>query len=372
MLLEFVEYIKEAVSTHIEHPEDLVFADGSKGAARALQALNFVIAQPKNVTIKWDGYPALIFGRNHDGQLLVVDKHMFTKRDGTGRQVVGVDQFMAYDQARGVNRADLYETLAALWPAFEQAVPAGMQGYYWGDLLWAGVPTIQDGKYTFKPNTVTYRVPVASTLGKRISKSVGGIVVHQYFPDFDSPPQVISGTGELNLQSSLCILTPDMKDKVILKNPVQQIKQAQAALQKYGAAVDALVDPISLSSIKCTDLPGLMKQYVNARVRGVTQSFYEWVPAKLSLPKQSRLFGEDKTGYLYQNDAGVQGAFAIWEALESVKNSIVQQLDSQQKTIEASVGNVPSGEGYVVSTPSGLIKLVNRAGFSAANFAKNM
>jgi hypothetical protein len=55
-----------------------------------------------------------------------------------------------------------------------------------------------------------------------------------------------------------------------------------------------------------------------------------------------------------------------------VKNNIVYQLDAQQKTIKSTVNGVSGGEGYVVNTGAGLLKLVNRSHFSAANFAKNM
>lgn len=374
MMLEFIQNIAESVrgNTHIEHPEDLVFTSGSKGASDALAAMNSVIAQPKNVTIKWDGYPALIFGRNHDGQLIVVDKHMFNKKDGSGRRVTSVEQFIAYDQARGVNRGDLYQQLAKLWPQFEVAVPQGVQGYYWGDLLWVGKPAIRNGEYVFQPNTVQYHIPVTGDMGKRISKSGGGIIVHQYFSDFDSPAQVLTGTGELNLNGSLCIITSAMNDSVVLRSPVQLEKQAAAAIRTYGAAVDQLIDPINLSSIKCTNLPQLMKTYINSRIRGEKRSFFEWIPEKLSAPKLQRLIGDGKEGYLYQNAEGVEGAMAIHSALAAVKNSIVQQLDAQQKAIKATVNNAAGGEGYVVNSSIGLIKLVNRALFSAANFAKNM
>lgn len=370
MILEFIQYLKEAI-THIEHPEDLVFTEGSSGAQRGLQAINATVAQPKNVTIKWDGFPALVFGRNVDGRLVVVDKHMFTKKDGSGRQVFSVNDFVNYDAARGVNRGDLYQKLNVLWPAFEQAVPQTMKGYYWGDLLWAGVPQVINGEYVFKPNTVTYHIPVSTPLGKRIGKSAGGIVIHQFFADFDSPPSVIQGTGDLNLNGSLCILTPSITDKVTLRSPVQLIKQVEKDIAQYGRAVDALIDPANLTSLKITDLPGLMKSFVNARIRGETRTFYEWLPSKLSVPKQQRLYGANQDGYLFQNDQGVQGAFAIYESIARLKDEIVKQLDSQQKTVKATINEVPGGEGYVVNTPGGLIKLVNRTGFSAANFAKN-
>lgn len=369
-ILEFIEYVKESV-THIEHPEDLVFTQGSAGAIKALQALNSTIAQPKNITIKWDGFPALIFGRDVDGRLIVVDKHMFTKRDGSGRRIYSVQNFMQYDAARGVTRGDLYEKLAVLWPILEQAVPANSRGYYWGDLLWTGIPSVQNNEYVFKPNTVLYHVPVTSDLGKQISKSRGGIVVHQYFPDFDSPPQVLQNLGSLNLNVPLVLLMPGMTDSIRLKIPVQLVKQAEAAIKKYGSAVDALIDPINLAGLKITDLPGLMKMYINFQIRGGTQSFYDWLPQKLSAPKLKKLYGDNQDGYLFQHAAGVQGALIICAAIAALKNNIIWQIDKQQQTVKATINGSSGGEGYVISVPGQLIKLVNRSQFSAANFAKN-
>jgi hypothetical protein len=119
------------------------------------------------------------------------------------------------------------------------------------------------------------------------------------------------------------------------------------------------------------DFPGLMKMYINFKVRGGTTGFLEWLPTKLSMAKQQRMYGENQDGYLHQNISGIQGAFVICDAIAAVKNNIVAQLDAQQKTVQANINGQSGGEGYVVSTPQGLLKLVNRSMFSAANFAKN-
>ena len=67
---------------HLDHPEDLVFLGDITGATRALTAIQQTVTNPKTVTIKWDGYPALIFGRGSDGKFSIMDKHMFNKKDG--------------------------------------------------------------------------------------------------------------------------------------------------------------------------------------------------------------------------------------------------------------------------------------------------
>ena len=64
----------------IIHPEDLVFSDGIPGAQKAIASLEQMVKGSQVTTIKWDGFPALVFGRNVDGDLIVADKHMFDKK----------------------------------------------------------------------------------------------------------------------------------------------------------------------------------------------------------------------------------------------------------------------------------------------------
>jgi hypothetical protein len=219
---------------------------------------------------------------------------------------------------------------------------------------------------------VTYRVAANSDLGKRIASSIGGIVVHQWFADFDTPAQGLSGgIGDLNPAGPVVILSPSLPDTPILKSPVRLIDAARRTLKKYSQAIDAMLDPVELSSNRIKDLPALMQKYVNARVRGEQRTFADWVVGEVSSTKARTLLGENQYGYLYQHAAGVQGIFAVFDALAQVKLSYIQQLDQQQSTIKASVNGAAGGEGYVFNTPSGMIKLVDRAGFSAANFAKN-
>ena len=86
-LVDINTVVKEEVEltkAHVEHPEDLIFDIGSKGAMQGLQAIVNTVKNPNIVTIKWDGYPALIFGTGMDGKFIVADKHMFNKADGSG------------------------------------------------------------------------------------------------------------------------------------------------------------------------------------------------------------------------------------------------------------------------------------------------
>ena len=82
---EFKQIIKEA-EARIQHAEDFVIFNGSKGAAHALESLKSLEqGGHKDVTIKWDGSPAIIFGRNEDGRIVLTDKSGFTAKGYDGR-----------------------------------------------------------------------------------------------------------------------------------------------------------------------------------------------------------------------------------------------------------------------------------------------
>ena len=72
---------------HLDHPEDLVILQDVTGANSAINSIVAAAQKPKEFTIKWDGYPALIFGHGPDGKFSIMDKHMFNKKDMSGRKV---------------------------------------------------------------------------------------------------------------------------------------------------------------------------------------------------------------------------------------------------------------------------------------------
>jgi hypothetical protein len=161
---------------HLDHPEDLIFLGGVQGATRAVQSMVDTVQNPDKVTIKWDGYPALIFGRDSQGRFSIMDKHMFNKKDGTGRQVYSPEQFVQYDMARGVNRGDLHQIIADLWPGLEKSDRS--KGYYWGDLLFSQPLQDQNGMYKFKanPNGIAYTVEADSEVGQLFNFATASII----------------------------------------------------------------------------------------------------------------------------------------------------------------------------------------------------
>jgi hypothetical protein len=102
--------------------------------------------------------------------------------------------------------------------------------------------------------------------------------------------------------------------------------------------------------------------------------FMQYLPTKLSPAAQAKLLGDNHNGWLYgEGRPGIEGIFTIWVAIYNLKLNVKQQIDGQQATgdIQAFTGNDPGHEGYVVGGGEEKMKLIDRLGFSRANFAKN-
>ena len=359
MKLDFINLV-EARAGAQPHPEDSIF-DGAQSAKQALQSLLYVIKNPGSVTIKFDGFPALIFGRMPDGRFVVMDKYMFDAKFFADSPA----KWQEYDskKASGKLRPDLYAKLTNIWRGLEQAV-GDSTGFFWGDLLWWQQLKPVGGMFVFKPNVVEYRIPAKSPLGQEIARSVGGIVVHQYFADDNAKPAQWNGQG-LTKNGPVVVLTPSAGIKFKLDDPVQLTRGATAAVNQYGNLAESFL----------TGIDGVARQaiqkYMNKKITGQTnEELVDWLQANVSGQQLKKLVGENYGGYLYRNQKGLNALFTVWNSLYALKDNLAQQLEGQVQGIEQWVGGQRQGEGFVFNTPQGLVKLVRRGVFSRALFAK--
>jgi hypothetical protein len=372
-LADKILHINEAddlTKAHVEHPEDLVFHNGSQGASRGLQAIVDTVQNPATITIKWDGYPALVFGRGVDGQFVVCDKHMFNKKDGSGR-VTSPQAFAEYDRARGIVRGDLEHIVARIWPGLEKSFSGS--GFYWGDLLFHQPLKAEGGLYKFRanPNGITYTVDADSEMGKLIAGKVGGIAVHQYIPAAATNVQqstLLNGSiGQLKNSGDVAIVPAKMPMVPKLKITKADISAVQKTISQYGAAADAwiLQPPAGVKTVfplMCTVY--INKKIVSGSLDNMVGDFYEFFKTR----PMSESIRAKLTQHFQQNEAGIQGAFAIWIALYNLKMKVVTQLDkaAADSPVKGYLQDgTQSQEGFV----SQGVKLVNRMGFSRQNFA---
>ena len=383
IIIEAEDQVKKK-DPRIPHPEDAFFLGGSAAASKAIRDLEGAIASAGNTTIKWDGKPALIWGRMPNGRLAVMDKYMFDAK----YPAQSPEDWIKYDQQKksGNLRTDLYPKIRAIWSGLDAATVA--PGFYWGDLMWAGELQPQGGKYTFKPNFVQYSTPVNSELGQTIPGKTGGIVVHQKFANLgDQVAQPWDGKGLQNVPGGVDIIQPNIGISFKLNAPANLITAAKQAVSTYGAAVDQLLNSLPAST------RAQIQTYFNQRIiGGTTFSMPNWMKTKSSAKQYSELVTgnpdasgqynastDNVPGKLYTLDANNKpvpspahlGLLAIWNAIYNLKLNLAQQLEQQVQGLEQSTAGQAEGEGFVVPTPTGLVKLVNRGVFSAGNAAQN-
>jgi hypothetical protein len=356
---------------HLDHPEDLIFLGGSEGANRAIQSTIATVNNPATVTIKWDGYPALIFGRNSSGKFSIMDKHMFNKKDGTGRQVFSPEQFVQYDQARGVGRDSLWPIINEIWPGLEKA-SKGAKGYYWGDLLFHQPLKDQNGSYVFKanPNGITYKVEANSSVGQLMGGKRAGIAVHQYIdPNAMTTDEAVTlngNIGQLKNNSDVAIVPSAMPTAPKLKVDTTLVKNAQNAIKKYGPAVDQLMNsaPQARNTFNQLFTVYINKKIVAGDLNNLASGFMDFVESRPMTDRMKAKISE----HLNQNKDAIIGAFTIWSALYTLKMSVVNQLNKAAE-VSPVKGYLQDGtethEGFVANG----LKFVDRMGFSRQNLA---
>jgi len=353
----------------IEHPEDLVFDRGSAGIDTAIQGLERTAKQPTNATVKWDGKPAIIFGRNPRGEFVLTDKGGFLKAGGVGLATSPEQMADVLAQRKGGGREELAGLYAQLWPVLEKATPENLKGYLQADLLFhPQKPAVKQGdKIEFEPNTVKYSVDANSDLGKQIANSKFGIVIHSSVAKPGADIESMR-SNVLSAVSDLFVADPNLKDTTTgVELNKEQVAKLKGIKSQYGSQIDTLFNPSELRDRRISSFPKLFKQYINTKVRAgnydnMIKDFVPWIEGKV--PTQAPRMLE----WMKANPQGTSALVQSFLLISAIKNDLVRQLDRGAHEIEASIDNEPGHEGYVGSD----LKFVDRMRFSQANFAKNM
>jgi len=370
---EFIsESIKLTEGARIAHAEDLVIYEGSAGALRAIANIEELTKSKDTLSIKWDGRPAVVFGRDNEGTFILTDKSGFTAKGYNGLYK-SAKEFIEQKRSKGGDEGYLAK-IAQVWPIIESSVPPNYRGFILGDMMWFPGELKDNGKrYVFTPNTVTYEVDKSSDIGHRVGQGKAGIAVHTFYSAPNAEGQPLKDTAGLNVNSQLCVLGPEIKNEAPLQQDKNKAKQLAQFVKKNAKSIDGFLDQSVLSELKMTGLPDVLYTYVNAMVKTrdlsmLTERFLPWVQSN---PKMSKVMVQKVSDYARQNQAGLKAIFDTFDAITYLKLDVLHQLDSHEGPVIAHIAGQRGGEGYVNTDPGGNIKFVNRLGFSQANFAGN-
>ena len=169
-----------AKNLHLEHLEDEIInqgIDGGRGAINFLQGLRDMMKgnsnSSVNMTVKWDGAPAIFCGKHPEtGQFFVAKKSLFNKEP----KFYTTEQEIKDDSSLSGQLQEKFLT------SFKYLSKLSWSNVMQGDLMFTDDKKSQkingEDFITFQPNTILYAVQKDSVLGKEIDDAKMGIVFH--------------------------------------------------------------------------------------------------------------------------------------------------------------------------------------------------
>lgn len=400
------QYITEAAAEkdrHLTHIEDAVLEGGVTGTRNAIRFLislrdmfaddGVTIAEGSGNLIlrtKFDGAPALYAGINpENGKFFVGSKSIFAKNAKLN---------YTQEDIRRNHTGGLAEKLSA---ALKYLPELGIKGIVHGDFMFSHndlkTETI-DGKQwiTFRPNTITYAVPVGSKVAQQIQSAKIGIVFHTTYsgPSMDQLSTHFDiNIGEFHTSKNVWYRTNRFVDVTGRATLTKAENARLSSILTQAGALFRTIPASVLNHIATNDTYKVhIMSFMNQRVRagssitaGHTASLISWVgdkykktidDAKMPATKANRQAERERVLRWYRQNAGeLKKIFQLQTLLVEAKMILIHKFN--QVNDIGTFLHTPEG-GYRVTTPEGYVaawstggdavKLVDRLEFSQANF----
>ena len=394
---------KGGKNLHLEHLEDEIInygVDGGRAAINFLRSLRDMLAgnsrSSVNMTVKWDGAPAIFAGTDpEDDKFFVAKKSVFNVSPKLYKTNAEID-------------ADLSGDLNAKFKvALAEFSKLGINGVLQGDLMYTDLDNnVIDGKkyYTFQPNTIVYAVPVDSDLGKIMKTSKIGVVWHTTYTGNalqDMKASFGVNIKGLNKPSSVWMDDATYKDASGTATFNQkETEQVTSILSQTGKTFQRINGPMLRKFIQLQEsftgtlASASLKTYNNSKVRvGETiknpkahaKGYEKWVEMSIQkqVDKAKSVKGKDKYSKLQKelvrevskHTNNLTQIITFQNLLVDAKMQIVKKLNSVKGLTDTFIKTangfkVTNPEGYVAidRVSGGAVKLVDRMEFSFNNF----
>jgi hypothetical protein len=406
-LINFNSFLKEdkgGKNLHLEHIEDEILnygIDGGRASINFVRSLRDMLAGASrssiNMTVKWDGAPAIFAGIDpEDGKFFVAKKSVFNVNPKLYKTVAEID-------------ADLSGQLNSKFKiALAEFSKLGIKGVIQGDLMFTDDVSTEtiDGKsyYTFQPNTIVYAVDVNSDLGKQIKNANIGVVWHTTYTGNSLPEMKASfGVNISGLSKPSTVWMDDATYKDVSGTATMNetetaavttsLSNAGKTFRKINSSLLKKFLNIQESSFTGNMAGGSLKTYNNSKVRqgekitnpkSHAEGYLKWVEDafnknidKLKTPKKKEELEKKKQEVireLKKHTTNLTEIIAFQNYIVDAKMGVVKKLNTVKSIgtfIKTKNGfKVVNPEGYVAidRTTGGAVKLVDRMEFSYNNF----
>ena len=382
---------------HLEHLEDEMLnygVEGCKAAVSFLKELKKMLGHQESsgfMQTKWDGAPSVICGTDpQTGMFFVGTKSVFAKTNPK----------LCYseEQIDGWYEGDLAEKLKFSLRYFSTL---GITGVVQGDLLFTSDikrETINgELLYTFRPNTITYGIPVDHPIGRAAGRAKIGVVFHTHY----------TGDVVADMQARAGADVKGSTDALVVQNdtPMHRVGFSKTEMRKFdtyiskiermcsvcGDFLDELVAKTGTTGDAKFHIASYLKQFFNNEIKNARTisnvdeamydmlNFYEEKTSKelakiktvANLTKKRNLvYGSQN--YVVENVYKFKAMLALYKELQAVKQMVIDKLDHLEEFrtyVQTEKGyKVTTPEGYVLHKDGSMIKFVNRLEFAYNNF----
>ena len=399
-MLSFKNYLAEEKNVHMEHLEDSILnlgVDGTRSAINFLRALRDMLQGSSkskvNVSVKWDGAPAIFAGIDpSDKKFFVAKKGIFNKNPKVYKTAADVDA----DTSGDLN--------VKLKLALEEFPKLGIKGVVQGDFLYdkkdlkildiKGEPHV-----TFHPNTIVYAVPTASNLGKQILRSKIGVVWHTVYRG-SSFEEMSASFGE-EIASGLKTTKTCWSVDAVYRDVSGTATMTAAETEKVNKILSAAgalfqkIKPATLNGVSNNnDTLMRTKTFVNTKIRAgekirntrmFVKDLEKYIDDIYEKEAAKRKTDKGRRGQRAKKDATLEyfkktstkelvAMFDLYNLLIDAKLLIIGKLNKAgglTTLLKTADGlQVTGQEGFVAIDHMGktAVKLVDRLNFSNANF----
>jgi len=396
----FTSFLAEAKNTHMEHIEDNILNGGVNGARESLNFLRAIrdmlagsTTSSVNISVKWDGAPAIFCGTDpSDGKFFVAKKGIFNKNPKVYKSIEDVHADTSGDLANKLSTA------------FNLLKNSGIKDVIQGDFLFSKADIssrrFEDGKYlTFHPNTIVYAIPYSSPLVSEVMSSQIGIVWHTRYKG--------KNFENMNAEFGVKIADSIKAQGVWSVDALYQDTSGTATMTKKetdtvtkilsdAGKVFQKLNPSTLNGISENDeLLMRMKTFLNTKVRAgkkitnvrktvdeMIEYFHNFFKGETDKRKSEK--GKDAVNLRKQdvmrffsktNKSQLANILTLMNHFVDAKLILIKQMNktAQLKTFLSTEDGfkVTGQEGYVAIDKLGknAVKLVDRMEFSKANFS---